>query len=189
MRRTRRRFLMNRPSGLERRLVDRAVFRRRLIDLRVAHLALRVGACRQDFVRHPVRHLRTLLVGVLRDALVEPRAEIGQRVGQPLHGVRPERQQPAVGHRFHGGVVRKSTERRHLAEVLAGAEAGDVHALAAVVCRNTRTLPRSIRYIGPGGSPGLNHHRARRGRRPARARRARCRRWLPREAVRRPESL
>jgi hypothetical protein len=136
MRRTRRRFLTNRPST---RTAPRRPHRppRRLIDLRVAHLALRVGARRQNFVRDAVWNLRTLAVGVLRDALVEPRAKIGQRVGEPLHGVRPERQQPAVGHRFHGRVVREATERRHFAEVLARAKAGDVHAFAAVVAKHT----------------------------------------------------
>jgi hypothetical protein len=181
--------LLDEPSlGLERRLVDRTVVRRRLIDLRVAHLALRVGAGRQDFVRDAVWNLRTLAVGVLSDALVEPRAKIWQRVGQPLHRVRPERQQPAVGHRFHGGVVRESRERRHLAEVLARAESWRRTRACRDRCEtHGRCRARSgtsARADRPAGRSPCRPER-----RPARAPRARCRRRLPREVVRRPESL
>ena len=91
-----------------------------------------------------------LRIVVLRDALVEPGAKLGQRRGQPLQRLAAERQQPHRRDGLDGGGRGASAQRRHLAEILARAERRHVRALA--VRRSADTHAAFFNQIQrPGG--------------------------------------
>ena len=99
---------MNRPSDSNGAVSNRVGVLFRLIDLRVADLDLIRGGWKNLLLEARGQSLRALLVRVLPDAFVEPRAKIRQRIGKPLDGLGFEGQQPGFGDRFDRGAARSA---------------------------------------------------------------------------------
>ena len=126
---------------LERGDIRRCGCRILLIDLRLAHLLLRGGPCRQQLLVDAGGHLRHILVGVLRDPRLHLGAELGQGVEQPAERFGAEREQRARRERLGAERARYPAKDRHLPEVLAASELCDVFAAGSV----SRPQPHATR--------------------------------------------